>query len=275
MPAIIQSNQKYLLGETPVFIAYIYDDTAITPQEVTSIKVSHLENRTGIKNGVIVKDWYPVEYGEGSLENILISNDNFFPTVSQTNNDAFTYTTGNRFDYNFLYIPYNGKYYYQKDGDYKTIFHIEYINGKSDVITFESSTRTDIKPIHSVEYGKDIHFAADIYTKVKQDDGKFMFPTNDNDYIKEVFMTIYDQYTSKIYIDRISIGNVVLQQKNTDTTIFNNSGVTPFLYNFYYKYPSDKLPSTGIYRFKFEFVEKDLPDDDADICFTEVLINII
>ncbi len=336
MANIVLSNQEYYLGQSPVYIAYIYrkingNEMPLRREDIVSIMVSHYEYRIGVNNGIAVRGWYPVRRSDGGdFENIQISSSNLYDTiVPSSNNDAFAYTDGKVFDYNFLYIPVDGKAYYPEDGTYRTSFHVQFavkrgsgvplfselsgyavgdkvvhedsmgnryvfiagqtvlpapwddlnwivegpaddilnpsIDSGTEVLTYESKTKQFETITNSIMYGHNVIFRGDIYTKSKIEDGKFMFPENDNDNINEVWLTVYDQRTGRIFLDRHEIGaDVVLTSTNND----------PEKHNVIYTFPTEKLPGVGIYTFQFEIEAKNVSQVDKMLCTFSIDANI-
>jgi len=266
MGSIIQSNQRYSIGETPVFVAYIYKTTVnalVQREDIISITMTHSRRRDGIRNNMIVTDvWFPVEFPEGILEDIDIS-----PTVvynipipiastdlfAKTQNPTFT-TLRNQSgtievdQYNFIYIPLNGRRFYPEYGQYRTTFKMELENGRIETITFlsevplETSTMTINEygeqeyiadnvigvqrfvarvPMDNngyiydehIEYGNDIHFKGEVYAKYRDDDGHLVF-LNPNDGIGNTY-PIRNSDMVEVGLDRIN--DVYLTVFNTIT----------------------------------------------------------
>jgi hypothetical protein len=231
MPAkAILSNQWYRPGETPVYIAYIlrngmpitrndvyfagvrdedpnsptFDEPlGETPEVIT---MTHMERRDGVRNGVIVNDWFPVRYQGGTLEDIPISRACIFDTPLEITADVLAHIHNrDEFEasfsdglYNFIYIPLNGHRYYPKynsdpDEGYRTVFKIqllkpvlddttgEQINAEKDtmdIVTFQSFSAVHInrtggpiltrEPTEEVPYGEDILLVGHLYSKYKE-----------------------------------------------------------------------------------------------------------
>jgi len=144
MSAIINSNQVYRVGETPVFVAYIAktDGTPLTHGDVESISVTHSHYRDGIRNGMIITSWFPIETPDGSIEAINVDTSNVLDTPIDVSTVHVTNYTQNfnslLTHYNFVYIPSGGQYYYPSTGRYRTVFKITLKNGQTDILPFES-----------------------------------------------------------------------------------------------------------------------------------------
>jgi len=283
------SNQIYKLGETPVYVAYIErNGTPLLPEHFDFdrgdyIRVTHSEQRIGIKNGMAMKDWFPVNLDTGSpLDKIEVSSEIIFdPIVPAAESDVYEYiTVTEEFDYNLLYIPLNGDQFYQKVGPYRTIIHLQYTISDqqyNDILTFESKAIAPnivLEPLEPIPFGEPIPFVGTIYTKIKQQDGKFLFPEEANEKIGTVYLTVSDRTESptwnavsnQIYIDRENIGPEVILDAVTD--------------NFKYTFQSERLRKVGInrpgiYRFKFEIEAKDVIATDPILCTFEIDVKLI
>jgi len=266
MAAIINSNQVYRTGEVPVYVAFItkMNGTPLTYADVESISVTHMQERDGIKNGIIVASWFPIETPNGSVDEVEIAPTNVLGSpisVSATSVAAHTQNFNSALtSYNFLYIPFDGRYYYPNVGNYRTTFKITLKNGQTDILPFMSMVDTvygNNEPILEVNsevfnFGENIEFAGLLYAKYREpfqfpdetlnpDHGKLIFPntTDKSDVISNVFLTVFDIKTAQKLIDRESLGNSIITVNN-DT------------YELNYTFPTTRLPMDGVYRFRFE-----------------------
>jgi len=271
MPSIINSNQVYRVGEVPVFVALVtkMNGTPLTYADVESISITHMQERDGIKNGMIVASWFPVETPNGSVDEVDIAPTNVLDNpinVSATDVAAHTQNFNSALtSYNFLYIPFDGRYYYPNVGNYRTTFKITLKNGQTDILPFMSMVDTvygNNEPILEVLYdqppndvfifGENIEFTGVLYAKYREpfqfpdettnpDHGKLIFPntTDKSDVISNVFLTVFDIKTAQRLIDRESLGNNIITVNN-DT------------YELNYTFPTTRLPMDGMYRFRFE-----------------------
>ena len=222
MPAIILSNQRYRAGETPIFLAFLYglNGEPLTfyqegeeeryeemgwvfnpDNKVKSIFVTHSQERDGIVNGMFITSWYPVTHPNGTLENVEILPSHILgvpvPLIdTDLNRSVQNWTALNtRFAvspangrYNFVYIPLNGRHFYPEPGvPYRTIFHLELMNGKTDMMIFETEVVEDERllerhprPMLSVGYGENVVFTGDLYGLYKEDNGQLNFMGEDD-----------------------------------------------------------------------------------------------
>ena len=270
MPAVINSNQIYRAGECPIFVAFITktDGTPLTYGDITSISVTHMQRRDGIRNGIIVTDWFPVASSDGLFENVDIDRTNVLGEpvdIDETDVDIyaknFSPTLRNINQYNFLYIPFDGHRYYPNNGSYCTVFRITLVNGKTDVLTFYS-TASDTLEVQSssVEFGKNIDFTGVLYAKYREplrlpddepnlDHGKVIFPNAKfGNVIDDVLLTVFDVATAQRLIDRERLGNEII----TITDITDKPNEIYPAYELNYIFPTTKLPVAGLYRFRFE-----------------------
>jgi hypothetical protein len=208
MPSLILSNQVYMTGQTPVYVAYVTDENGqpLKRNKIDFITVTHMVMREGLRNGLLTDSWFTV----GDLENVSISSFCFYDTPISM--DALvtdvkakvqhpTGTPENQFfgqftHYNFLYIPLRGSRYYPSIGQYRTVFRIklmdeyvldedtgdviEVIEGKTDLIIYDSYADTEWNdgsdnfiPIleretEDIYYGEDIVFKGEVYVKYKE-----------------------------------------------------------------------------------------------------------
>ena len=275
MPAIINSNQVYRAGECPIFVGYITDlnGEPITYNEVTSISVTHTQERDGIRNGIIVTSWFPVEAPDGRFEDIDIDKTNVLDKLISVNDLSVHVQNFNPAlqQYNFLYIPFNGHRYYPNDGSYRTVFRLTLNNGQTDIITFESTASevdSDDNPILHVEsdvfnFGENIEFSGVLYVKYREphllpdetlnpDYGKVVFPNTkmsngslwmEGNVIEEVYLTVFDVQTAQRLIYREALGLDCIAVN--DTT-----------YDLDYTFSTNRLPIAGTYRFRFEISAK-------------------
>ena len=301
MPAIINTNQIYRVGECPLFVAFVTktDGTPLTQNNIESISVSHLQRRDGIRNGIIITDWFPVASSTDVFENIIIDNTNILDDAVDvnTNPDVRIHTQNWNTalqEYNFLYIPFDGHRYYPNEGLYRTIFRITLTNGKTDIITFDSTAGTvyqsgndiyDILQVESepVDFGTNIVFSGELYAKYREphllpdetsnpNHGNVVFPNTQQRFvdlyggnvIDDVLLSVFDVATAQKLIDKEHLENDCLT-------------VNPTTYGLDYTFPTTRLSVGGWYRFRFEVTAKReiIGTDTNDIlCVFDIDVNV-
>ena len=312
MPAAaVISNQVYRPGETPIFMALIVkgDGTPLTRADVKDIDnetmmeyitVTHMEKRDGIKNGIIVHDWFPVEHPEGYLEDIPISRFCIYDTlVPIDETDALVYIQGvgkTPWDrsvtpithYNFVYIPVDGHRYYPRYGEYQTVFKFELLNGGIDIVPFKSFANDQdvdgndilVRESSEVLYGEDILFEGELYTKFKEpeqkDDGQgnlILNIVNNVDQRGRLDLADTFKYTENVYL---SVFNVTTNQRLINKEPLDACVIIPDAIvddgdkNFYYTFPTTRLPMAGLYRFRFEVKAM-----ESIVCTFDIDVSVI
>ncbi len=163
MANIVLSNQKYHIGESPCYVAYIYriiggTNIPLLREDVLSIQIAHDQYKIGARNGVAVRDWFPVRGSDGSdLHRFQVSVNNLYDqVVPLEGNNAFDYTDGKVFPYNFLYIPVDGISFYPSIGRYRTTIYMQIaVKRGSGIASFNEETSYNIgdKVTHSTSDG--------------------------------------------------------------------------------------------------------------------------
>jgi len=233
MPAIIESKQIYMAGQTPVYVAYIYTTNLSTPlnsDEIDSIVMTHSERREGLMGNRVVESWFPVESDGELLENILIKKEVVREPIDISDTQVFRKTTqtslpGEVEQYNFLFIPVKGWNFYPNMGTYQTVFSFRFGNGKTENIVFESKVDEDSavltlqQPTETVQYGQTINFEGTLYAKTtdqgKGDTGRLLF-TDERD-ITNVYLSVFNVTTAQV-VDQKILGIETLNKISSRTT---------------------------------------------------------
>jgi hypothetical protein len=286
MPAIIQTNQIYRPGEVPVFAAFVFDadNQPIQREQIASITMSHMELRMGLQGGRVVETWFPVEYPGGNLEAVRVTLkaiQNVPIVISGSDLFAFTQNPNEALaQYNFLYIPLRGRNFYPHEGQYRTVFRIEFDNGEMDMMTFLSraailvGTYPNEQPIlvqnaDDVSYGHDVDLDVIIYSKYKENNGTLsLLDTSTlllSELIDDIYLTVFDTKSSERMIDRLSI--------RQDTIISPVVIEGKKAFQLRYTFPTHRLPVAAKYKFRFE-IEITNPEnivrDSSILCIFDI-----
>jgi len=269
---------------------------AIKREDVEFMTITHAERRRVTRNGSLVTVWEPVEFPGGIVNNVNISTQSVYDepiAIADTNVLDKTGVTFPGTEYNFLYIPLRGRHYYPNHGQYRTTFRLELSNGETDLMVFESEAdktlerRIDRRDNNGIRYGNSIVFAGEIYAKYKEPEylpkdspdepniinperGKLIFPSTTglgnpahvydiSEQINDIYMTVSNTATSQRLINRISIYDEIEFSVSNPTSTdvpFVDSGINTFPYNFNYIFRSNRLPTEGRYKFRFEIEAK-------------------